>query len=220
MNHTRTRSVASFSIFTAILAALTSAQVSDDDRSKLAALPKLFSALGAKPGARIADVGSGDGFYTLQLARVVGPAGRVTACDISQAELNRLRSHMDAEKIENIDIVLSKVEDHLLAAGAFDAVFIRNAYHEMTEYASILRHIREALKEGGRLVIAEPIREKNRGLSRKEQTAVHQIAREFVEADLAAAGFEIQSRDDAVEPYTDSANPGGYWLVVATPMMK
>ena len=191
------------------------AQVSDDDRARLAPLPRLFEALDAKPGARIADVGSGDGFYARQLAGAVAPAGRITASDIDSEGLGRLKSRIETEKLTNIDVVLGKPDDPLLEANVYDAVLIRNAYHEMTEHESMLRHIRDALKPGGRLVVAEKIHEKRRGLSRKDQVAVHEIASEIVEAELLAAGFQIRKRDESFEPFTETENPGGYWLIVA-----
>lgn len=196
------------------------AQVSEDDRPKLAALPKLFEALGAKPGARIADVGSGDGFYSLQISREVGPAGRVTASDISQGALDRLRSHMETEKIANVYIVLGRPDDPLLPAGAFDAVLIRNAYHEMVEHEAILRHIHDALKASGRLVLVEPFREERRGKTRAEQTAVHEISSDIAASELVTAGFVIEKRDESFEPFLVKENPGGYWLLVATPARK
>src|SRR5688500_346999 len=48
-------------------------------------VPDIFAALGVKAGSRIADLGSGDGWLTLQLAREIGPSGRVSAVDISES---------------------------------------------------------------------------------------------------------------------------------------
>ena len=189
-------------------------------RDKFGPLPRLFEALEAKPGARIADVGAGDGFYSLQLAGVVAPGGRITATDIDSAGLARLRTKIESGKVVNVDVVLGKADDPLLEPGAFDAVLIRNAYHEMAEHQTILRHIHAALKPGGRLVVAEPIRENHRKMSRSEQVALHHIASEFVVSDLLAAGFEIRRRDESFDPFTDMKNPGGYWLIVAIPTGK
>ena len=191
------------------------AQVSDDDRAKLAPLPRLFEALDAKPGARIADVGSGDGFYTIQLAGALAPAGRVTASDIDSEGLGRLKNRIATEKLTNIDVVLGKTDNPFLEPNAYDAVLIRNAYHEMTEHEAMLRHIRDALKPEGRLVVAEKIHDKRRGLSRKDQVAVHEIASEIVAAELLAAGFQIRKRDESFELFAETENPGGYWLIVA-----
>ena len=191
------------------------AQVSDDDRGKLAALPRLFEALGAKPGVRIADVGSGDGFYSLQISKVVTPGGRVTASDIDKEGLDRLRKRIESEKVTNVDVMMGRPDDPLLESNAYDAVLIRNAYHEMTEHEAMLRHIHDALKPGGRFVVTERMLESRRGLSRQEQVAVHQIASEFVAAELLAAGFQIQQRDESFEPSTDPQNPGGLWLIMA-----
>jgi ubiquinone/menaquinone biosynthesis C-methylase UbiE len=52
---------------------------------------------------------------------------------------------------------LGKANDPLLPAASFDAVLISHAYHEMTEHAEMLAHIREALKPTGRLVVIEAL---------------------------------------------------------------
>ena len=215
MTGSHLKAAAALAVLGALCARPCFAQVSDDDRGKFAPLPRLFEALDAKPGARIADVGSGDGFYTLQLARAVAPGGRVTATDIDPEALGKLKKHIETEKLDNVDVVLGRTDDPLLEPDTFDAVLIRNAYHEMTEHESILRHVREALKLGGRLVVAEKIRERSRRLSRKEQVAAHEIVSDIVVSELLAAGFEIRRRDESFDPLTETENPGGYWLIVA-----
>ncbi len=215
MTRSRLRTVFALAAVVAWCALPGFGQVSDDDRARFGALPRLLEALEAKAGARVADVGSGDGLYTLQLARVVTPGGRVTATDIDPEAIGKLKKHIETEKLDNVDVVLGRTDDPLLEPDTFDAVLIRNAYHEMTEHESILRHVREALKLGGRLVVAEKIRERSRRLSRKEQVALHEIASEIVVSELLAAGFEIRRRDESFDPLTETENPGSYWLIVA-----
>lgn len=215
MTGSRLKAVAAAAVLSTFCALSGFAQVSDDDRAKLAALPKLFEALDAKPGARIADVGSGDGFYSMQIASVITPGGRVTASDIDQEGLDRLNNRIKSEKLTNIDVVLGRPDDPLLETNAYDAVLIRNAYHEMTEHESMLRHIREALKADGRLVISDRILESRRDATLKEQVAVHQIASDTVAGELRAAGFEIQRRDESFEPFGQAESHGHYWLIVA-----
>ena len=195
-------------------------QVRSDDAGRLKPLPKLIEALGAKPGARIADVGSGDGFYSLQIASAVLPGGRVTATDIDAEGLVRLKTHIENGKVTNIDVVQGRPDDPLLEPNTLDAALIRNAYHEMTEHQAMLRHIREALKPGGRLVVADRLLHNQREMSRADQAAVHQIAPAFVVADLLAAGFKILRLNQAFEPFGEAKNPGAYWLIVAVAPTK
>jgi ubiquinone/menaquinone biosynthesis C-methylase UbiE len=169
--------------------------------------------LGAQPGSLVADVGAGDGAFTIPIARAVAPNGRAVAVDISESALDKLRDRAGREDVKNVDIVIGGIDDPHLPIDQFDAVLIHNAYHEMTEHEAMLRHVRAALKQGGRFVIVEPMHESSRGLTRDKQVAQHDIAIEIVDEELRAAGFEVVERDAAFIKFT--AVPGGFWLLVA-----
>lgn len=182
-------------------------------------MARLTDALGLKPGSAVADIGAGGGNYTAKLAHEVGEGGRVYAVDVSESALTRLRSRVSSEKLENVQVIEGAVDDPRLPVGALDAALIVNAYHEMTEYASMLSRIREALKPDGRLVILEPIADGARDRTREQQASQHQIAPDIVLRDLKAAGFDIVALED---PFKGSRAHGdhGEWLMVATPNSK
>src|SRR5260370_21117248 len=120
---------------------------------------KFFSdvhqALALKPSAVVADVGTGDDpLHPLRIARAVGASGRVVCVDINQKALDQLRKSLPADAA-NVEVQLGKANDPLLPAASFDAVLISNAYHEMTEHAEMLAHIRQALKPSCLLGIIE-----------------------------------------------------------------
>lgn len=169
--------------------------------------------LAAQPGSLVADVGAGDGAFTIPIARAVAPNGRVVAVDITEAALNKLRDRSGRDNVTNVDTVVGAVDDPHLSADRFDSVLIHNAYHEMTEHEAMLRHIRTVLKSGGRFVVVEPMHDSSRGLTREKQVAQHDIAIEIVDEELRAAGFEIVERDAAFIKFTGV--PGGFWLLVA-----
>jgi SAM-dependent methyltransferase len=175
----------------------------------------LLKALDARPGALIADVGAGDGFYTVRIARAVAPGGRAVAVDVSESALGKLRERVSRENSANVDVVLGAADDPHLEAGRFDAVLVHNAYHEMSEHEAMLRHIRTALKPGGRFVIVEPMHDSSRGLTRDKQAAQHDIAIDIVDDDLRSAGFDVIERDNEFVKFTGVA--GGFWLIVARP---
>jgi ubiquinone/menaquinone biosynthesis C-methylase UbiE len=169
--------------------------------------------LGAQPGSRVADVGAGDGAFTIPIARALAPNGRAVAVDISESALDKLRDPAAREDVKSVDIVVGGIDDSHLPVDQFDAVLIHNAYHEMTEHEAMLRHIRVALKRAGRFVIVEPMHDSSRGLTREKQVAQHDIAIEIVDEELRAAGFEVVEHDAAFIKFT--AVPGGFWLLVA-----
>ena len=172
----------------------------------------VFQAMGVRQGAAVADLGAGDGFFTVRLARAVGEQGRVYAVDLNADTLRRLRARVANEHLAQVDVIQGAADDPRLPAGMLDAVLIVNAYHEMTSYREILAKLRTALKPDGRLVIVEPISSARRDLTREEQTRNHEIAIEFVKHDAREAGFvEVSMRD----PFTTRATAhDDMWLLV------
>ena len=187
-------------------------QQSEAELERFHRVDDLVKLLDARPGAVIADVGAGEGFNTIPIARAVVPGGRVVAEDIDEKALAKLRERADREHVENVDVVLGTADDPHLPAQV-DAALIHNAYHEMSAHQAILARIRESLRPGGRLLIVEPMHESSRGLPRAKQEANHDIEIGLVEDDLRAAGFEIQQRDVDFVKFKGAA--GGFWLLLA-----
>jgi ubiquinone/menaquinone biosynthesis C-methylase UbiE len=175
----------------------------------------IVAALALTAGSQVADVGAGDGFFTLRLARAVGPEGRVLAVDIDQKMLELLKQLAEKEKLSNVDVIRGEPDDPRLPSGSLDAVLIVNAYHEMTQHATILEHIRKALRPNGRLVILEQITDRLRDEQRAAQVKAHELAPEFVVGELHSAGFRVQRLDGAfaANPVTKETN----WIIVAVP---
>jgi ubiquinone/menaquinone biosynthesis C-methylase UbiE len=178
------------------------------------AIRKLAVALALEPGSVVADVGAGDGAYALPLARMVGPTGRVVAVDISTRALERLRARIDRDGASNVTVVQGDTDNPKLEPASVDAVLIVNAYHEMTEYASMLGHIRAALKPEGRLVIADFASPSRRSEPREVQTKRHEIAPELVLQELRAAGFKVLGLEDPFNVGHGHADHIGWLLTV------
>jgi ubiquinone/menaquinone biosynthesis C-methylase UbiE len=194
---------------------LTRAQVAADSREKTEKVSKILAALQAEAGKRIADVGAGEGFYALRIARAVEPNGRVTAVDVSDKYLENLRARLQQDNVTNVDVVVGAVDDPRLSENTFDAVLIYNAYHEMTAPEPILKAIFRALKPGGRLVMSEPLHDYVRGATRAEQVKEHEIGPNFVQQELQAAGFEVIEQRPDFLAFTAPGHKGGFWLMVA-----
>jgi predicted methyltransferase len=152
-------------------------------------LDEIFKAMQIGPGSKAADLGAGDGFLTVRLAPRVGENGRVYAEDIDKKRLAGLRARLAEEHLANVDIIEGEPNDPHLPAG-LDAVVIVNAYHEMHGWEEMLGHIHEALKPGGRLVIAEPSPSSDQD-SRAEQMKKHRITASLVAEDMLRAGFTV-----------------------------
>lgn len=173
--------------------------------------------LGVTPGAHVADIGAGGGFYTVRLARLVGPVGKVVAVDIDPRALERLKQRVAQERLSNVDVVQGKPDDPLLAANSFDAVLIVNAYHEMVNHQAVLRHIRTALKPEGKLLLLEPLDTTLRAATREQQTAKHSIASGYAMHELRDAGFAIAALQD---PFVRHGTIDEEWLAIAQPLNR
>jgi ubiquinone/menaquinone biosynthesis C-methylase UbiE/rhodanese-related sulfurtransferase len=174
----------------------------------------VFKAMGIHAGSIVADVGAGQGFFTVRLSEAVGETGRVYAVDVSASVLRSLRGRVEREGRKNIEVVEGAADDPRLPDGALDAVLIVNAYHEMSEHQAMLQRIRKALKPGGRLVILEPISPSRRDATREAQARQHEISPEFVQRDAREAGFAVAGLED---PFSNHHGHGSEYLIVLTP---
>jgi ubiquinone/menaquinone biosynthesis C-methylase UbiE len=116
---------------------------------------RLEEVLEIAPGAVIADVGAGNGEWTLEMARRVGPAGRVFATEIDRERLGQLRKAVEEAGLTNVEIVEGAVDDANLPAGCCDAIFLRHVYHHITHPAEMANSLRSALRPGGRIAVID-----------------------------------------------------------------
>ncbi len=108
--------------------------------------------LAPRPGERVLDVGCGCGQTLLQLARAVGPAGRVLGVDVSEEMLGRARARVaDAAPGAEVAIVCGDAAAHPFPDGAFDAIYSRFGVMFFDDPPAAFAHLRAALAPGGRL---------------------------------------------------------------------
>jgi ubiquinone/menaquinone biosynthesis C-methylase UbiE len=150
---------------------------------------RLLEALDLKPGMQIGDVGAGSGYLSWRMARAVGPAGLVHACDIQPEMIAILKTNVAAHGVSNVVAVLSTTTDPKLPVDVLDLVILVDVYHECDHPYEMARGMVAALKPGGRLVLVEyrgedkwvpikPLHKMTEAQVRKE-LALHEI--EFVE---------------------------------------
>ncbi|GBU16272.1 methyltransferase type 11 [Methylobacterium sp.] len=112
-------------------------------------------ALGIRPGETVADIGAGSGYYTVRLARSVGPGGRVVANDVTPAYLEGLRTRLRGESLDNVQVVEGEPHDPKLAPGSLDAAVLVHMYHEIAQPFGLLWHLAAAMRPGGRIGIVD-----------------------------------------------------------------
>ena len=107
------------------------------------------------PGMVVADIGAGEGYYTVRLAPRVGKKGRVLAEDIDPAGLSALGDRVARENLDNVSIQHGAEADPHLPDASFDRIFMVHMYHEVSEPYAFLWHLRPALRPGGRVVVVD-----------------------------------------------------------------
>lgn len=140
-----------------------------------------------EPGMRVADIGAGEGYYTVRLAERVGRRGRVLAQDIDRAALNRLGERVVRERIDNVSIAQGSPDDPRLPENSFDRIFMVHMYHEVEEPYALLWRMWPALREGGQVVVVDVDR----------PTDQHGIAPLLLSCEFERAGYRLVAFRDA-----------------------
>ena len=145
-------------------------------------------------GASVADIGAGSGYVTVRLAARVGPTGRVFANDVQPQMLNLLARRLASSRITNVTLVEGTFDDPKLPPASVDLALMVDVYHELSQPQTMLRHLRESLKPGGRLVLLE---------YRKEDPTVpikpeHKMSVAEAKMEVEAEGFLLSKVDDAL----------------------
>jgi ubiquinone/menaquinone biosynthesis C-methylase UbiE len=118
---------------------------------------QIMDSLGIADGSRVADIGAGGGWFTVRLARRVGPNGLVWAEDVQPEMLEAVRRRAAKENLRNVRTQQGSSADPMLPAGSLDAVLIVEAYQEIQNGNPqlFLENVRTALRDGGRLGIVD-----------------------------------------------------------------
>jgi ubiquinone/menaquinone biosynthesis C-methylase UbiE len=125
------------------------ARLTEPDRETWQRADEVVAALGVEPGHVVADVGAGPGYFTLPLARAVGPAGKVFAVEVVPEMVGILRERLAAAGVANVVPVLAREADPLLPPGACDRILVVNTFHHFPDPVAYLRRLAEALRRGG-----------------------------------------------------------------------
>ncbi|MET0268995.1 MAG: methyltransferase domain-containing protein [Sphingomonas sp.] len=151
----------------------------EPDRDQAGEAEIVMAAAGIRPGMSVADIGAGEGYYTIRLARRVGPQGRVLAEDIGREAVAGLATRIAHESIGNVAVVQGTPADPKLPAAGFDRILLVHMYHEIESPYEFLWRMRPALKPGGRVGIVDADR----------PTGRHGTPPALLDCELRAVGY-------------------------------
>lgn len=144
---------------------------------------KLMNWADIQPGTTVADIGAGEGYYTVRLSQRVGTKGRVLAQDINRGALDRLAERVVRERLlDNVTINEGGYDDPRLPPGSFDRIFMVHMYHEVGEPYAFLWRMRPALAKSGQVIVVD----------RDLPTNQHGIPPKLLFCEFAAVGYDLK----------------------------
>jgi len=127
----------------------------EDARDRLGEAEAVIAFARVAPGMSVADIGAGEGYYTVRLSRAVAAKGRVLAEDIVPETRDRLAIRVQREGLDNVAVRLGLPDNPKLPAASFDRIFLVHMYHEVAQPYAFLWHLRDGLKPGGLVVVVD-----------------------------------------------------------------
>ncbi len=156
----------------------------EPDRDKAGEANAVMRAAGVKKGMTVADIGAGEGYYTIRLAAQVGAKGRVLAEDIVPLFHDRLADRVFRDRLDNVSVRLGKPVDPELPRGSFDRIFMVHMYHEIDEPYEFLWNLRSGLAPDGLVVVVDADR----------PTQAHGTPPALLDCEFGQVGYKLVER--------------------------
>jgi len=190
------------------VAPIVSSRYSDEDaRDSAGEFETVMRLAELKSGMSVADIGAGEGYYTVRLSPIVGPTGRVLAQDIVPETLQELGRRVQRERLDNITLKLGQPNDPQIPDASFDRILLIHMYHEIQRPSEFLWNLRDSLKRGGKIIVVDADRPTN-----QHGTPPRLLVCEFNALGLELTRFEkLQDGDSyfaAFEPSAPKPEPG------------
>jgi len=152
----------------------------EQSRDQAGEAERVMNLLGVTTGLAVADIGAGSGYYTVRLARRVGPTGHVFAEDVVPDYLERLAQRVRSEGLASeLTLVRGEPHDPRLPPRSLDLALLVHMYHEVQQPYGLLWNLRPALRSGARVGVIDA----------RKQTEVHGTPPDLLRCELAAVGY-------------------------------
>ncbi len=182
------------------VATIVSARWSTEEaRDRLNEATEVMDLAGIKPGMTVADIGAGEGYYTIRMAQRVGAKGRVVAEDIVPDIIEELAKRVVRERLNNVSVRLGLPADPRLPEGSFDRVLLVHMYHEIESPYEFLWRLRPSLTANGQVIVVDANR----------PTEHHGTPPTLLKCEFAAVGYALVS-------FRPMPSAGGYMATFGT----
>jgi cyclopropane fatty-acyl-phospholipid synthase-like methyltransferase len=154
---------------------------------------EVIQALALEPGAHVADLGAGTGYFAMRLANML-PQGRVYAIDIEPDMVRYLEARAKRERLRNVLALKGEPDDPRLPEKV-DLILLVDVYHHIGDRTPYFRRLRASLRPGGGVAIVDFKLDSPEGPPRAAR-----VAPETVKAEMKAAGYRVAAEHDFL-PY-------------------
>lgn len=180
---------------------VSSRYLNEDARDSLGEFEAVVRLAEIGRGMSIADLGAGEGYYTVRLSPMVGREGRVLAEDIVPETISALARRVQRERLDNVALKLGRPNDPQLPDASFDRILLIHMYHEIERPSEFLWHLHDDLERGGSIVVVDADRPTDR----------HGTPPRLLVCEFNAVGYELTRFDRLpdTESYFASFRPAG-----------
>lgn len=155
---------------------------------------RVVESLALSPGAYVADLGAGGGYFTWPLADAVGKSGRVYAVDVDPDMTSHLAEQSREKGYPNVQPILAEFDDPLLPEGGVDLIFTCNTYHHFKAREEYFGRAAKYLRPGGHVAVIE-----FNGQGWLQRLFPHFTSPEVIRAEMEAAGYQRVAAFDYLE---------------------
>lgn len=151
---------------------------------------RLMQELALTPGMTVGEIGAGRGDLTIEMARRLGPRGRVFSTEIDAARLADIRRAAKDASLDNISVITAGERDANLPDACCDAIYMREVFHHFADPTHTTASLRRALKPGGLLAVIDYPQRGSPG------STCHCIDKAELIRLVTAQGFEVVREKD------------------------
>jgi len=146
----------------------------------------VIQSLALQPGAHVADLGAGGGYFTFRLADAVGPAGKVYAVDVNKENLDYIMQKARTQGYANVATILAQYDDPLLPQAGVDLIFTCNTYHHLQDRSVYFKSAARYLRPAGRVAVIDLA-----GTGWLFKLLGHWTSKETIQSEMKAAGYQL-----------------------------
>jgi len=158
----------------------------EEARDRLNEAGEVMNKAGIAKGMTVADIGAGEGYYTIRLASRVGKDGRVLAEDIVPEVRDALAERVARDRLDTVSVRLGEPANPKLPDNSFDRILMVHMYHEIEQPYEFLWRMRPSLKSDGEVVVVDANR----------RTENHGTPPKLLECEFAAVGYKLIAFDE------------------------